>query len=1023
LICNIYYLICFLFKRRGALSILKGGKKTFDILFKTQFQKIYIALLLMTFNSNNLIAQYDYSFPSNWQQAVYYHDNIFNSPPDSPLPIAYIGDTILCGKTYHKIKRMSFFWQVSYSIKLVRIDNGKYFELQETNKCDEVLLFDFTLNEQDTFKPFQLHGNYDTYWIYSDNYIVDSVSFVTLSDSSTRKWMRLKSTEGYGSHKDYLYWVEGIGDVEMGFFPSGDFEGGKTRLICHKEEHKKLWETLVNSFNESCDDMIDLLDSNTKTCVSGDVRMSNENINNSWYFGRNVAVSFNKEPPEALLNSAMFATSGCASISDKFGEILFYTDGNTIWNKNHEPMLNGDNLTGQGFSEQSVIIVPQPGNESVYYVFVVYKSGSLSNFCYSKVNMRLGGGLGGVEYSSKNILILSNVANKIAATYHANCKDVWIVVHGQGNALFYSYRLSDFGIVSAPIVSNIGLLDNNSYLMGQLKISPDGRKLANCIHDRWRVQLFDFNNQTGVVSNPVSIEYRARFYPFSCEFSPNSRKFYVSVYSNLYELISQYDISSFDSLAVKQSEEILWTGSGYLQLAGNGSIYVANPNNNSYLGVINNPDEQGINSSFVENEIYLKGNTTYMSLPNILHPKRCSEMPDYSVEVACVNNNSLYKLVGSACVDSLKWGFGNGQYSEIQKKDTYNYNYNIAGSYLSQMVFWKNGRSDTLQKLIIVPESYIDTQIIHICQGDTFHFGNKLYTTTGNYSDTFQSEFGCDSIVLTRLTVDRDSLFQSIELCQGDTFFQGSNRYYKNGVYTDTFKSSYGCDSLVTTSLVVTTPIVTKNIYIECQGFSVRQDSNVYTSTGIYKDVVNGCDTIITDLTLHPNPSFLFDTLNDNCQEYKGMIAIVDIKGSPPYNYYWSMGSKDSFISGLSKGTYAVSITDSNGCSTSDTVELQDFEINCSAYLFVPNSFSPNGDGLNDVFKASTHNINYFNMRIYNRWGKLIFISNNPELGWDGTYNGTPCQIGVFALLIEYDTTEGINSKKFIHTGTINLIR
>jgi gliding motility-associated-like protein len=989
---------------------------------KTQFQKFYLALILMTCNSTNLLAQYDYNFPSHWQQAVYYHDNIFNSPPDSPLPIAYIGDTAMCGKSYHIIKEMSFFWQASQRIRYVRIDSGKYFELRGASTCEEVLLFDFTLNEQDTFTPFQLNRNFVNPWIYSDYYIVDSVSFVTLSDSSSRKWMRLKSIDG--NYREYIYWIEGIGDMEMGFFPNGDFEGGKTSLICHKENHKTVWETTANNFYENCEDIIDLLDSN-KTCLSGDSKITDKNRYNNWHFGNKAAVDFNEEVPNANLNSSMYAESGCASISDKLGGLLFYTDGNTIWNKNHELMLNGDNLTGQPFSEQSVIIVPQPGNESVYYVFITYVAGSLNNFCYSKVNMRLDGGLGGVEYSSKNILISSNVENKITATYHANCKDIWIVVHGKASALFYSYKLTNYGIVNFPVVSSIGLINNNSSFIDQLKISSDGKKLANCINNRWTVQLFDFNNQTGVVSNPISIVYRARFHPLSCEFSPNSKKLYVSVYSNLYGFISQYDMSKSDSLALKQSEEVITSLSGgeYLQLATNGKIYVSNINNYSYLGVINNPDETGLNSSFVERGIYLEGKRTYLSLPNILQPNRCSEMPDYSVEVACVKNNTLYKLIGSACIDSLKWGFGNGNHSEIQTKDTCYYNYENAGSFLTQMIYWKNGRPDTLEKLIVIPESYNDTQIVTICQGDTFYLGSRFYTTTGNFSDTFQSEFGCDSIVFARLTFVRDSMFQIIELCQGDTFFQGSNMYYTDGIYSDTFKSRYGCDSIVKTSLFYNVPVVTTNTYNECEGFTVTQNTNTYSTSGLYKDVVNGCDTVITDLTIYPTPSFLFDTINDNCKEHKGSIALIENIGTPPFTYDWSMGSNESFIAGLGKGTYAVSITDSYGCSSTDTIELLDFEINCEGYLFVPNSFSPNGDGLNDVFKVSAHNVNHFNMRIYNRWGELIFTSNNPEMGWDGTYNGAPCQIGVYALIIEYNTTVGANVSNLQYTGTLNLVR
>jgi len=1023
LIGFIHSIDCFIFNHN--INLDSGKQKNLhSILFpKIQFHKLYILLILMVCNYSNLFSQYTYKLPSDWRQAVYYHENIFNSPPDSPLPIEYIGDTVLCGKTYNKIIELSFFWIANQKAKYIRIDNGRYFELRDLNSCKEVLLYDFTLNELDTFYPFKLNRNYVNTWIYSDYYIVDSISNVTLSDSLIRKWMRLKSNDGL--YRDYMYWVEGIGDIEMGFFLNGDFEGGKTSLICHKEEQKTVWETTLNNHFENCDDLIDLLDSNKKTCLTGNSKISNKNRNNNWHFGHNAAVDFNGDFPKAITNSAMLTESGCASISDGSGELLFYTDGKTVWNKNHDVMLNGDNLTGQSSYEQSVLIVPEPGNESVYYLFITYENGSLNNFCYSKVNMRLDRGLGAVEYSNKNKLILPNVANKLTATFHANCKDVWIIVHGLGNATFYSYKLSHSGLVFPPILSNIGVVNNKSSYDMQLKISPNGKKLANCISNRWMLQLFDFDNQTGNISNSISITYRARFAPMSCEFSPNSNKLYIFCLTNSLNLLMQYDISQYDSLAINQSEVVIsFNSSGFLQLATNGKIYVANPYNYSYLGVINNPDEKAINSNFVENEIYLEGKRTYRSLPNFLYPNQCADKPDFIVDVRCINENTYFYLIGSACIDSLKWGFGNGTYSKVQSKDSMYYTYEKSGSFLTQMIYWKNGRADTIEKSIVIPESYIDTQTINICEGDTLYVDDKFYTSAGKYLDTFQSIYGCDSILLTKLTINKiDSVFQFIEICPGDTFFQNENKYYETGNYSDIYSSIWGCDSIVVTNIAVKVPVVTTNTFNECEGFVITEGANTYTVSGVYKDITNNCDTIITDLTINPNPDFSFIKTDDNCQERKGAVAIINITGTPPFSYEWNIGSNDSVITGLEKGSYVVSLTDSNGCMISDTAELFDFEIGCEPYLYIPNAFSPNGDGVNDVFKVSTHNVSYFKMQIFNRWGELIFKSNDPDIGWDGRYNGDLCQSGVYTLIIEYSALNSSHSQNLQHSGTLNLIR
>ena len=95
--------------------------------------------------------------------------------------------------------------------------------------------------------------------------------------------------------------------------------------------------------------------------------------NNIWYFGKNAGLDFNSRAgqpiPSVLLNSAMFAEEGCSAVSNTDGDLLFYTNGNKIYNRRHQLMLNGDNLAGNISACQSSIIIPMPGNENLFYVF------------------------------------------------------------------------------------------------------------------------------------------------------------------------------------------------------------------------------------------------------------------------------------------------------------------------------------------------------------------------------------------------------------------------------------------------------------------------------------------------------------------------------------------------------------------------------------------------------------------------------------------------------------------------------
>ena len=114
----------------------------------------------------------------------------------------------------------------------------------------------------------------------------------------------------------------------------------------------------------------------------------------------------------ALSNGALNTREGCAAISDKNGNLLFYTDGVTVYNKNHGVMLNGTGLKGHSSSTHSAIIVPKPANTAIYYILTADELAGVNGLQYTEVDMSLDGGLGGVT-SNKNKLLLSQATEKI----------------------------------------------------------------------------------------------------------------------------------------------------------------------------------------------------------------------------------------------------------------------------------------------------------------------------------------------------------------------------------------------------------------------------------------------------------------------------------------------------------------------------------------------------------------------------------------------------------------------------------
>ena len=176
---------------------------------------------------------------------------------------------------------------------------------------------------------------------------------------------------------------------------------------------------------------------------------------NIWYFGDKAGIDFNSGSPVALLDGALNTLEGCASISDSNGNLQFYTDGSTIWTKDHSVMSNGTGLNGNFSSTQSAIIIPKPDASDIYYVFTVDFQGEPNGLQYSEIDMTLNSGLGAVT-STKNVLLLTPVLEKLTAIKHANGEDIWVICHKNGSAEFYAYLVTPTGIQNTPIITDIG---------------------------------------------------------------------------------------------------------------------------------------------------------------------------------------------------------------------------------------------------------------------------------------------------------------------------------------------------------------------------------------------------------------------------------------------------------------------------------------------------------------------------------------------------------------------------------------
>lgn len=144
----------------------------------------------------------------------------------------------------------------------------------------------------------------------------------------------------------------------------------------------------------------------------------------------------------------------------------------------------------------------------------------------------------------------------------------------------------------------------------------------------------------------------------------------------------------------------------------------------------------------------------------------------------------------------------------------------------------------------------------------------------------------------------------------------------------------------------------------------------------------------------------------------------VELNAGAGVSYLWSTGETSQVIHPTSPGTYWVTVDDGN-CSTRDSIELTG--VFGEGALFIPNTFTPDGNRTNDEFFVYGTGIVDYRLRIFNRWGELIFESSDPAQGWNGQYNSTIVEEGVYVYVIDYTTScNGTFNKK---VGHVNVVR
>ena len=667
-----------------------------------------------------------------------------------------------------------------------------------------------------------------------------------------------------------------------------------------------------------------------------------QNENTVWYFGRFAGIDFTTTPPTPLLNSSMNTPAACASISDEEGNLLFYTNSVTVWDRSHQPMANGTNLAGNTISTQ-VRIVPAPGNDHLYYIFTTDRLGWQNGLQYSVIDMNSNGGAGMVV--EKNVPVYSPCAEKIAVVPHCNALDRWIVSHEMNTNAFNAHHLTSQGLEANSVRSEVGSVHNDGQgAVGYMKSSEDGTRLAlvtRVLDDFGRCEIFDFNSITGVVSNPILID-SLPYEVYGLEFSPDGSKLYLPIGTEddgrLYQinLHAGSNAEVINSLQIVSDEISFNSQVSALQIGPDDKIYLAKRNHNE-LGVIQNPNLLGFACDYQDNATSLGDRNSKSGLPDRVISN--SDDPKLDVIAGCERTESIFQVLNEFNAISIIWNFENLETSEVLT---------AAGN----------------------PLTYIFNE------GGTYNITANVINNCGPY------------VLESKVDIPR----------QPETTLDPMHLI---------------CDN---TPVTIEIPDEGWNVAWSDGSSSLQRTFTKPANLGL--TISNDCGTVEQIIVVE---EFRIVEINAEPSLCPGQSSVVEIETSEvAAAITWEDGSIGPSRPILEPGLFSY-VAMLQSCILSGEIEVLDggCEEPCDV-TFVPNAFTPNFDGVNDVFLPFGCDVPDYNMRVYDRWGSLLFESNNMSMGWDGHFNGRLVPEGIYVWLVSYKMQNGLSK---VTSGDVVILR
>ncbi|MEP7252496.1 MAG: gliding motility-associated C-terminal domain-containing protein [Ginsengibacter sp.] len=635
--------------------------------------------------------------------------------------------------------------------------------------------------------------------------------------------------------------------------------------------------------------------------------------NNIWAFGDNTGLNFNTNPVSPFRSKAEGSQPPyfISSICSPDGQLLFYTDGHKVWNRDNVVLpvykkywLWSENVTS--------LISPYIQNDSLYYIFGVESPGDFdpppnaNKLVYFTTKMYKPGDIEEVVYPRPSnpafaTILLSNASEVVAATDHCNQVDRWLVGHAAG--AFYAYLITKSGINTSPVVTSIPAsilpVEKLNIKYSNLKFSANSERMAVPNYNDDKIVLYDFDNLTGKFSNPMSLSIPAGEILEDVELSADGSKVYFGSYVVIepdvraeVHYLYQMDLNAGSPTAIENTlyrinhngDRVACVRSCYIirrtmQLGPDGKIYISKREGSPVpfdqtLGVIEDPSKVGKAIIYQGSKINLK------RMPRMLnynYVRSGSFTPRENAiqykKNTCIGQPVDFSLIFSRA-DSVKWTFGDDA-SEARNFSTLKrpqHQYPGPGEYTASAIIWDR--------------CFVDTATVEVIIND-----EELVKVSPAVKDT--------------------------TLCLGEVF-----------------------------EIDATDPNTT---------------------------------------------AYLWDNMSEN--------PVRKIDGPGEYN-----------------------ITVYNDCSFDQKYFTVAFKL-CPCNSYIPNAFTPNYDGLNDVFRPVFPDCTpkEYQFQVFDRYGNAIFKSAKFNEGWDGKKGQSPLAQGIYVWTLTYRQpgTRTVVNKK----GTVNLLR